>query len=347
MLKISVGPSVSKAEVMNPNCRRHVAIVVTTRLFLILLAVVVAGRFAARETIAQDTVARNNTSKDVVAFDPFSSRHDHFFPPEMTHWALQDKPMIDGLRKAEALRVQLLARDSFGQTPLDRILMATADLQAAAVDSLKPGQPIGHFNLNAERIAAQLSGEGALSAASFAAFDGRWFGRWEDSNVNHDWQPTVAYATPRKTEDDLPMIQSLQYAWISNGFGWNYLVAKPSQNSQVVSSNSEKANKSYVLGMVYYFDGKDFLTIRGEKAHVGFSDSPNRLIWITEQEVFMEEVFPMQNASETTYAITAMYHDLFSPQPSVASRGTQAIYTRDPGNRPAFRKFQWSLRVKK
>jgi len=332
---------------MNPIGCRHTVFIVITRLLLSLIAVVVTGGFTGRETIAQDTVDRNDTSRSVARFDPFSSRHDHLFPPEVTHWAIQDKPLIDGLRKAEALRVKLLARDSFGQTPLDRILMATADLQATSVDSLKSGRPTSHFNLNAERISAQLSGEGALSVASFAAFDGRWFGRWGDSNVNHDWQPTVNYATPRKTEDDLPMIQALQYAWISNGFGWNYLVAKPSQNSQVVSSNSEKANQSYVLGMVYYFDGKDFLTIRGEKAHVGFSDSPNRLIWITEKEVFMEEVFPMQNASETTYAITAMYHDLFSPQPSVASRGTQAIYTRDPENRPAFREFEWSPRVKK
>ncbi len=332
---------------MNPNCSRHAAIVVTTRSFVTLIAVVVAGGFAARETIAQDTVARNNTSRDVVAFDPFSSQHDHLFPPEMSHWALQEKPMIGGLRKAEVLRVKLLARDSSGQTPLGRILMATADLQASAVDSLKSGRPIGQFNLNAERIAAQLIGEASLSTASFAAFDGRWFGQWDDSNVNHDWQPTVNYATPRKTENDLPRIQSLQYAWISNGFGWNYLVAKPSQSSQVVSPDSEKTNRSYVLGMVYYFDEKDFLAIRGEKAHVGFSDSPNRLIWITEREVFMEEVFPMQDASQTSYAITAMYHDLFSPQPSVASRGTQAVYTRDPGNRPAFREFQWSPRVKK
>jgi len=336
-----------KAKNMNPLLIRHTVFVVTTRLLLTLIVVVVALPFDARETIAQDTVARNNISRDAVAFDPFSSRHDHLFPPEMTHWASQDKPMIDGLRKAEALRVKLLASDSSGQTPLERILTATADLQASAVDSLQSGRPIGQFNLNAERIAAQLSGEGSLSATSFAAFDGRWFGQWDDSNVNHDWQPTVIYGTPRKTEDDLPRIQSLQYAWISNGFGWNYLVAKPSQSSQVVAPDSEKANRSYVLGMVYYFDGKDFLTIRGEKAHVGFSDSPNRLISITEQEVFMEEVFPMQDASQTSYAITAMYHDLFSPQPSVASRATQAVYTRDPGNRPAFREFQWSPRVKK
>jgi len=347
MLKINAGPSVMKAKNMNPNCSRHTVFVDSSRLLLTLIAVVVAGRFAARETIAQDTIAHNDTSRDVATFDPFSSRHDHLFPPEMTHWASQDKPMIDGLRRAEALRVKLLARDSSGQTHLQRILTATADLQESKVDSLQSGRPIGQFNLNAERIAAQLSGEGALSTTSFAAFDGRWFGRWDDSNVNHDWQPTVIYATPRKTEDDLPMIHALQYAWISNGFGWNYLVAKPSQNSQVVSPDTEKANQSYILGMVYYFEGKDFLTIRGEKAHVGFLDSPNRLIWITEHEVFMEEVFPMQDASETTYAITAMYHDLLSPQPSVASRGTQAVYTRDPGNRPAFREFQWSPRLKK
>jgi len=305
-----------------------------------MIAAVVAGRLADREAIAQETIVQNDASQDAAIFDPFASRHDHLFPPEMTHWKLQDKPMIDGLRKAEALRSKLLANDSSGQTPLESILKATAELQASAADSLQSRRPIDQFDLVAKRVEMQLSGGESLSTTSFTAFDGRWFGRWGNSNVDHDWQPTEFYATPRKTEDDLPIIHALQYAWISDGFGWNYLVTNPNEVSPVVSSGT-KEKQHYILGMVYYFEGKDFLTIRSEKAHVGFSDNPNRLIWITEQEVFMEEVFPMQDASQTTYAITAMYHDMLTDNPTIFRHATQAVYTRDPSVRPAFYEFTW------
>jgi len=315
--------------------------VVACRVLFLVIAAVVAGRLSVREAIAQETKVQNATSQAAATFDPFASRHDHLFPHEMAHWQSQDKPMIDGLRKAEALRIKLLARDSSGQTPLERILKATAELQASAADSLRSRRPIEQFDLGTNRIAMQLSGGESLSTTSFTAFDGRWFGRWGESNVDHDWQPTELHATPRKTADDLPIIHAIQYAWISNGFGWNYLVSNSHEISQLVSPVTKQERQPYILGMVYYFEGKDFLTIRGEKAHVGFSDNPNRLIWITEQEVFLEEVFPVQDASQTTYAITAMYHNLLADEPTVSRHATQAVYTRDPSVRPAFYEFTW------
>jgi hypothetical protein len=266
-----------------------------------------------------------------VAFDPFSSQHDRFFPVEMQHWQHQDQPLTDGLRKAEALRLQLLAVDG-DITALQRILTAAAELQLAASEALQTRRPITQFNLKPEYVEAQLSGKQSLSAASFEAFDGRWFGRWGDSEVHHDWQPTEVLKEPRIVAENLPAINALQYAWISNGFGWNYLVSRTEEKT---------ADRPYVLGMVYYFDGQDFITIRGGKAHVGVSDGPTRLIWLTAHEVFLEEVYPAEDPSLTTYAITAMYHDLLSDKPTVSRRATQAVYTRDPENRPDFFEFNW------
>jgi len=341
MLRINESQSFKETNNVHPNRYRQALHVAIPQFLLIIIAAAVAGCFAAREAIAQETTVQNGTSQDAAAFNPCASRHDHLFPPVMTHWKLQAKPMIDGLRKAEALRIKLLALDTFGQTPLERILKATAELQTSAADSLRSRRPIDQFDLVAKRIEMQFRGGESLSTTSFMAFNGRWFGRWGDSNVDHDWRPTELYATPRKTEDNLPVIHGLQYAWISNGFGWNYLVSNPNEVYPVASPGSKTEKQHYILGMVYYFEGKDFLTIRGEKAHVGFSDTPNRLIWITEQEVFMEEVFPMQDPSMTTYAITAMYHDLFAEKPTVSRLATQAVYTRDPSIRPAFYEFTW------
>jgi len=95
--------------------------------------------------------------------------------------------------------------------------------------------------------------------------------------------------------------------------------------------------------MVYYFEAPDFTRITGRKPHVGFADAPTRLVWITENEVFLEEVFPADNPVETTYVITAMYHDLFSSGPHVDAVGTQATYTRSPNKRPEFKSFRWNL----
>jgi len=93
--------------------------------------------------------------------------------------------------------------------------------------------------------------------------------------------------------------------------------------------------------MVYYFTGDNFETISGSKAHVGFVASPTRLVWITEREVFPEEVFAGDTPAKDTYVITAMYHDLLSDSPTISRRATQAVYTRNPANRPDFFEFRW------
>lgn len=269
-----------------------------------------------------------------AGFDLFSPEFDHFYPAAMKQWSLRDEQLVRGLREAEGLRRKLLAADPDGVPSLHRICEAVTDFQAASAELLSERRPVGSFDMSATRLTEQLKGQAELAPDSFSAFGGRWFGRWGKDEVNHDWQPTRTFAKPKRYDGSGLQVHGLQYAWISNGFGWNYIVSPTNQAA-------DKPSFPYVLGMVYYFDGGDFETIQGEKAHVGFVDSPTRLVWITEREVFLEEVFPNAAPEETVYAITAIYHDLLSENPTISERATQAVYTRSPSDRPTFFEFRW------
>jgi hypothetical protein len=267
-------------------------------------------------------------------FDLFSPEFDPLFPPAMLPWSQKDEQLQRGLVEGEALRKKLLALDATGVPYTQRICETIAEFQQGSQASLADRKPIIEFSMTSTRLKAQLEGREDISADSFTAFDGRWFGRWGNGDVNHDWRPSKVFAEPRRDQSGTLQLQALQYAWIGNGFGWNYLVT-PAQ------ATPGQGKFPYVLGMVYYFDGQDFETIRGEKAHVGFADSPNRLVWITEYEVFLEEVFPAADPKDTVYAITALYHHLLTDKPTVAETATQAVYTRSPQNRPAFFEYRW------
>lgn len=290
-------------------------------------------------------VDQRSASCQEVSFDTFSPRWDHLFPDEARLWRERDQPIREGLIEAGKLRQKLLSSDRRGKLLADRVCDEFNTFQIAAARHLQRAKPIDRFDMTSERLRAQLNGREKIDAQAFAAFDGRWFGRWADLEVNHDWQPTQMFPSPKSYAGTNLMLHGLQYAWISNGFGWNYLVTQlPSPVSSQIrfSQTADSAEQSpFILGMVYYFEGEDFSTIRGQKAHVGFADSSTRLVWITEKEIFLEEVFPTFDPAQTVYAITAMRHDLLADHPTVSSRGTQAIYTRDPSKRPEFLEFIW------
>jgi hypothetical protein len=282
--------------------------------------------------MAQDSTEVENAKPR--EFDLFSAEFDPLFPPAMLPWSQKDEQLQRGLAEGETLRKWLLSLDAAGVPYTQRICETIAEFQKGSETSLAARKPIVDFSLTSTRLKAQLEGKENISADSFAAFDGRWFGRWGDGDVNHDWRPSKVFIEPVRDQSKTLRMHALQYAWIGNGFGWNYLVtpelATPGQGEF-----------PYVLGMVYYFDGQDFETIRGEKAHVGFVDSPTRLVWITEYEVFLEEVFPAADPQETVYAITALYHHLLTEKPTTSEKATQAVYTRSPKNRPAFFEYRW------
>ena len=273
------------------------------------------------------------------------------FPSEVEYWQTQTEQYNLGLQEAEALRIRLLTpvkpeelveRNGiqYPVTYADRIAKVTAAFQKQMKGRTALSSPVTQFDMSAERLHQQLTGGMKFpnEGQTFSAFDGRWFGSWNTTAVNHDWRPSLIHQPAKECNVKGLAVRGEQYAWIHNGFGWNYLV-----------SSHDPSKSPYVLGQVYYLDENDLKKIAGRKPHVGFADIPSdspisvtRLIWITEYEIFLEEVFPQPNSEDTFYVITAIYHKLFSDEPFVSPDATQATYTRRSNHRPAFIKIPWN-----
>lgn len=277
---------------------------------------------AAATAAAQDTATPESSvaTTDAAAAD--------LFPPELETWLHREPELIGGLKEADALRAKLLSVSPSGETYGDQICELVLKFQTAVEQSNLLGSPVRDFNMSVVRLSGQLSGKDTIAPDAFDQFDGRWFGRWDKMNVNHDWRPSETFNPPKILSPNDPPLAALQYAWVSNGFGWNYLC-----------SLDGSGKRNFVLGMVYYFEAPDYQTVTGKTALVGFADSPTRLVWITEKELYLEEVFPDQQR----YVITSLKHHLFCAKATVESEAVQATYTRDPGIRPEFRKFHWNV----
>lgn len=274
------------------------------------------------------------------------------FPSEVEFWREEAVCKDQGIQEALQLRAVLLSSTAEGESFAEKLCRAVKHFQQVAKAKVPAAKNLDAFDMNAKLLRQQLLGEQVLPDSAFSAFDGRWYGKWDQSEVNHDWRPTVRMPADGGGAGQAaePRLAATQYAWIGTGFGWNYLMQGPNNNGK---------NGQFVLGMVYYFDAPDFQVIRGKKPHVGFYDSPSRLIWITRQEVFFEEVFSSSQETPEHYVITGMYHNLLSDAAVVpadshapdesSSRSqmspdaVQATYTRDPNHRPDFLKFQIEL----
>lgn len=279
-----------------------------------------------------------------IAFSEYDwSLPSDLFPSEVDYWRERREEYDLGFQEADALRQQLLKRISATQDSVDQ--STSIDLITTVVDALqkelaKKGgtESIAGFQLTRDRLTNQLESKTKLASESvFEPFKGKWYGVWDRTEVNHDWRPTRIAESPKATSQPGVFLCADQYAWIHNGFGWNYLV-----------SADQKGLGNFVLGQVYYVDDKDRKRIVNRKPHVGFADlkagdlSPTRLVWITEFEIFLEEVFPQTNREDDYYVITAIYHRLLSDEPTVSDMVTQAKYTRRNHDRPAFKKIRWN-----
>lgn len=257
---------------------------------------------------------------------------DSLFPIELESWKDSIDPMAEGIVKAEKLRQRLISPDADGKAPIEAIAEAIGEFQKAMLSENSLRYPVSNFDVSGGRLQQQIRGDTDLPPTVFDSFDGRWFGRWDGSNVNHDWRPSEVFAPPKKFVKQQSPIEALQYAWISNGFGWNYLSARDGDTQ-----------RNYVLGMVYYFTHPNYRDIVEEKPHVGFADGPTRLIWITEFEIYLEESFPKtQTGQPDCYVITGLRHDLLGDSGTLAPQVVQATYTRNPNERPAFQKLTWT-----
>jgi hypothetical protein len=267
------------------------------------------------------------------------------FPPEVEYWLAQQDNYELGLKEADQLRRKLLARiavpvesEAPDRTYADRIAIVVQSFQRQ-VEHIELSTPVSAFQVTSSRLMDQLDGKVCFGkeAGVFAAFDGKWFGLWDVHPVNHDWRPSRVHSPVLSYSELGLQVKADQYAWIHNGFGWNYLARE---------SVSDKL--PFVLGQVYYLNANDLKTIEARKPHVGFADLPekpsqaiHRLVWITEHEIFLEEVFPQDKPDDTYYAITGIFHRLLTDKPTVSNTFVQAKYTRRSNLRPAFRHIEW------
>jgi hypothetical protein len=262
------------------------------------------------------------------------------FPRELEYWIGQQAPFVQGIGEADQLRRRLLATTPQGDTYAARIARVVEAFQRQMAGNEMLYERVSQFRMSPDRLERQLRIGAPLGAQDvFHAFDGRWFGLWDVWPVNHDWRPSVIYQPYKQFAPEQPPLVAAQYAWIGNGFGWNYLAATDPASPLFV-----------VLGQVYYLSATDYGKIEARKPHAGFADIPEeagaaiqRLVWITEREAFLEEVFPQADGQESYYVITGLYHSLLREPPSVAAHAVQAKYTRDPGVRPPFKHFKWEL----
>ncbi len=93
---------------------------------------------------------------------------------------------------------------------------------------------------------------------------------------------------------------------------------------------------------------KEIITeaIAGKKrisSHRAYGGFKGKLIWITAGEVFLEESYVVSHGVDA-YAITGFLYTVTSDTLQ-ATRSFQAVYTREPDNRPEWFSFPLELRV--
>jgi PiT family inorganic phosphate transporter len=197
------------------------------------------------------------------------------FDETAVDWKHDEQHLLDGLRQA------IEFHRSFSQADLKaigRTLEQFRNLPPAEKD--RPS--LSSFQVTQQSFVEQLTGTRRVFAeAGFAPFAGRWFGIWEDMEVDHNWSETFAVTLPTNLAEELAIEREaeVQYAWIGDGFGWNYLVTPNGRSSPIV------------LGHVYHVQPGEPAVIRSEFPHMGYFDGTGRIIWITTGTIFFEEIF--------------------------------------------------------
>ena len=254
-------------------------------------------------------------------------------------WKTDDAKMTRGLKLAEAFRLSLLEPNADATTPAEKIGDVLEAFRMQNVP-LKDRPDLSGFKVTSKQFVAQLKGtEKNDASAAFGDFSGRWYGVWDKQPVDHNWHETVF---AKDSEDDLgpefPKLIGHQYAWIGDGFGWNYLI------------QPQHATGEVVLGFVHHLQPFHPKQIRSDFALVGFKDEGKRLIWVTDSHVFFEEIGNdstklFSKEGGPVYAITGFDYSWKDGVLIPATQGFQAVYSRDSNDRPEFVRFNLKLKA--
>ena len=297
-----------------------------------VLSYVIAGCCFALQNDALDKHPKTTQQQQPATGEPPK------FDELAVNWKTDKARMIRGLKLAEAFRLSLLKPNADASTSAEKIGDVLEAFRMQSI-SLKKRPDLSGFKVTSKQFVAQLKGAEEFDAsAAFRDFSGRWYGVWDKQPVDHNWHETVF---AKNSEDDLgpkfPKLIGHQYAWIGDGFGWNYLI-KP-----------RHATGEVVLGFVHHLQPFHTEQIKSDFPLVGFKDEGKRLIWVTGSNVFFEEVGTISTKffskeSEPVYAITGFDYGWKDGVVIPATQGFQAVYSRDSKNRPEFLRFNLDLK---
>lgn len=247
-------------------------------------------------------------------------------------WQSDTTRLVTALRDAEAFRQRLIAHapeQEANACQAFRLGIMLANFRELARPPL--GRPhLGRFTVTAESFAEQLRGEQtAADTGAFVAFRGRWYGHWGRRRVDHVW--TAVQTEPRleetaKERSLRPTIET-QYAWIGDGFGWNLLVQPNNAPGKVL------------LGHVFHVAPEQPRLVHRQYPLVGYADGPQRVIWVTPEYAFFEEVHQADSAAGERYSITGFQYESVESAYKLRRKPFQAIYTRQDAVRPAWIEF--------
>jgi len=234
--------------------------------------------------------------------------------------------LTQGIIEAESFRRSLLVPIEDGSTPADLLALAILRFQDLMRQRLEPRTSLDQFSLDRQRLVEKIQGSGQriYGSLAFESFRGKWYGKWDQMLVDHHWDGVKVFDPPIRIKSDSAIcLRSIQYAWVGDGFGWNAVVSPECRRDEDV-----------ILGTVYHVQEGDPAKITRRRPHVGIDLEEGQLIWITREEVFLEEIVTDESTTEEKYAITGFRYQI--SEGTLANRGDafQAVYTRNPNDRP-------------
>jgi len=235
-----------------------------------------------------------------------------------------------GIQQCRLWRQELLRPDTGGKRRLDLVASAMERFPGACQTALHGRPDLSTFHISAADVVRQVSHGATIDAHdALDGFSGHWYGLWDHMRVDHDWHAVQMGTSPATTNGGLAAVQ---YAWIGDGFAWNYVV------------NLDRHRPAQVLfGMCYHLAAADATKIRLRRPHVGYYAGVGKLVWITAREIFFEQLVPKTEDGGPKYVITGFVYQIRNGQLRNDGNGFQAIYTRRPDARPPWFQFQLDL----
>ncbi len=251
--------------------------------------------------------------------------------PEPYVGKIEISRFLDGVGEAEKFRREILSQGASGGRTAELLARACLSFRNQLTTGTGQHDSLKAFKISEKKIVSALEGGRRWKQAvkAFDAFGGKWYGKWDQMQVDHHWYPVEQAKSPEKIGGFYDVyLLAAQFAWVGDGFGWN-----------VVASENAEGKEGFVLGSVHHIEQQDPTQVRLHRPHVGVICRENQIIWITRGEIFFEERFGASKGQPERYVITGFRYRIDQGRLKNQQNAFQAVYTRDAARRPEWRQF--------